>query len=423
MSITLGGIASAIGGAGALASLFGGGSGGTAPKAIIPPYEGNVGNSMFQNYMNMQTDPYGFAAYYNAPGYQNMMVQPPYGQPSQSSNPSISGAIGGGGMGSNGPGGYGQSSGQGGMNGPTVGQLTNAQATTPPATFPGYANQVFQSGFNNPYAQGMVGSAGQAGNIYGQSVNPLLYNAGMIQGAVPQQLGAAGSAFQAGLNTYNTSLDPQQTLYNQLLQQTQDQTNAGEAARGLATTGVGQGIANQNLNNFNIDWQNQQLARQLQGNQALNAGANALNAGVAGAGTTAQGVGNLFSQAAGAQGQVGALPYNAQNTMAGNQNTALSQQTQQLQNYMYPQQQNFNNALAYMGLGQAGQAGLNSANNAYNKLQYQNQQGIGQALGGFASSPIASTSLGALFGGAPIGTDTSTWNWLNNPSASLPELS
>lgn len=77
-----------------------------------------------------------------------------------------------------------------------------------------------------------------------------------------------------------TGFDPQNALYAQGFQQQQDQTNASNAMNGVAGTPYGAGIASQNNQNFNINWQNQQLGRQSQaantsqtlGNQAASQG-------------------------------------------------------------------------------------------------------------------------------------------------------
>jgi hypothetical protein len=111
-------------------------------------------------------------------------------------------------------------------------------------------------------------------------------------------------AFGAGGNILNTAFDSQQDLYNRTLQQVQDQTRAANEAAGVGTTPYGAGIESQAARNFNIDWQNQQLQRMIQGGQA-------------GAGLQA-GASPLFMQSAG-------LPYGAAQTIGGNQMGALGQ--------------------------------------------------------------------------------------------------
>lgn len=62
-----------------------------------------------------------------------------------------------------------------------------------------------------------------------------------------------------------TAFDPQQSLYNQQYQQMQDQQNAIDAMSGVASSPYGAGLAGNAAQNFNINWQNQQLNRQIAG--------------------------------------------------------------------------------------------------------------------------------------------------------------
>ena len=90
------------------------------------------------------------------------------------------------------------------------------------------------------------------------------------------------SLWQAGQNTYNTSLDPQNALRDRTQQQVVDASRAGQSARGIAMSPYGAGLENDAVRNFNIDWQNQKLQRQTQGTQAFSgAGNTAAHAGIA----------------------------------------------------------------------------------------------------------------------------------------------
>lgn len=75
--------------------------------------------------------------------------------------------------------------------------------------------------------------------------------------------------WQAGQQTYQTSLDPQRALYAQTAQQIQDQSRAADSARGIGMGGVSAGNENDAMRKFNIDWQNAQLGRQVQGTDAF----------------------------------------------------------------------------------------------------------------------------------------------------------
>ncbi len=123
-------------------------------------------------------------------------------------------------------------------------------------------------GFNLGSLTPLLGIGSGLSSMFGQkpAVDPAMLN----------------SLWQAGQNTYNTSLDPQGALYGGTAQRVQDQTRAGEAARGITMSPYGAGLENDAMRNFNIDWQNQQLGRQAQGTQAFaGAGNTAANAGIA----------------------------------------------------------------------------------------------------------------------------------------------
>lgn len=126
----------------------------------------------------------------------------------------------------------------------------------------GFTNPLFPAAagigagmINSPYAGGYQAGAGVAGGLGGT---------------------AAMNQFGAGGQILNTAFDPQQDLYNRTLAQTTDAARAGLAARGMADTPWGAGVENQAVRDFNMNWQNQQLARQIAGGQAgagLQAGA------------------------------------------------------------------------------------------------------------------------------------------------------
>ncbi len=259
------------------------------------------------------------------------------------------------------------------------------QAAQFAATNPQYANQAFQSQFNNPYAGQALQGAQQAGQM---------------------ATGAAGPAYGSGQNLINaqnqilqTSMDPQQALYNQLLQQTTDQTRAGEAARGLAMSPIGSQLESNALNQFNIAWQNQQLNRQI-------AGANA--AGTAGrTGVGLQGVGAQYMQ------QGSQYPYAQAQNIAQNQLGAIGANQAAMQGALTPQQQAIGNWLQYAGQGAQSQlqnASLQNAS-ALTGAGWGNavQSAIGGLSGLFPNTGSSSSGSSGLFpntgvygaGGAP----------------------
>ena len=120
-------------------------------------------------------------------------------------------------------------------------------------------------------------------------------NAGLYSGlsttGAGMGLSAAASAYGAGGNIFQQAFDPQQALYNKLFSQTTDTARANAMAAGLGTTPVGVGATDWAQNQFNINWQNAQLQRMMQGGQA----AAGLQAGAL----------PLWMQSAGAPWQVG----------------------------------------------------------------------------------------------------------------------
>ena len=245
----------------------------------------------------------------------------------------------------------------------------NSQAQTSP-----YFQQSLSQleGMNyQPY----LNAANQAGGMYGQA-------AGMAQGqsqGYGQQaqtaLGQQGAMYNAGNQVMQTAFDPQNALFAQTQQQLGDQINAGQAARGLGNSAEGASEYNQGMSNFDINWQNNQLARQTQGIGAMT---QANQAGVQ--------QGNLYgqdqsaalgamSQGAGYMGQSGSVPMQAQQYAAQQPGAAASA----YQAGMLSQQQLYGNvqtgALPYMGLGQGAQGQNYSAVSNQNA---QMTQGIGQ---------------------------------------------
>lgn len=264
---------------------------------------------------------------------------------------------------------------------------TNAinSLSNPLAPYTGQINSQLQSGIpqlqqlgQNVIAQlpGITGAYQNAGNYASNQAGLAASNA--------QGLTAAGQ------QVWNTALDPQKALYNRTLNQITQQDNAQQAARGLTMSPVGQELSNQAISNFNIDWQNQQLARQLAGLQGLgSAYGNATNMGVAGS--------NLMNSAAQNAYLGAAMP-----VQLGN---AALQAPLGLINSAYPllNAGNVANAaqaglgMQYMGLGQSGAAlGLNAAFgqagaqanglNSLGQLGSQVGNGIANAIQGIGNS-------------------------------------
>lgn len=164
-------------------------------------------------------------------------------------------------------------------------------------------SDIVSNTINNPFYGQSLAGAQQGAQYGGQTAAGAMQASQMLSGQMPGTLAAGNQVFQTGM-------DPQAALYNRSQQQTTDQTRAALAAAGLGGSPYAAGVEGQTMSNFNIDWQNNQLNRQLQGLQGLEGA----NASAAGLGASAMGLG---SGASGLAASSAALP---SNTYLGQQN-------------------------------------------------------------------------------------------------------
>lgn len=242
------------------------------------------------------------------------------------------------------------------------------------------ANQVI----NNPYAPGLQTSANNAGAALDQ-----IGNSARTQGQHITQ--NANQALPYSNQILNNAFDPQHALYDRTLQQVQDQSRAASSAAGLGTSGVGVGMENDAVKNFNIDWQNNQLARQNQGIQ----GYDSLLSSILGSLT---GGANLKQQGVNEIAEGGLLPYQAYNTPPTADLSALSS-AQSLN------QQSLADILSYLGLG------TNASGVANQSAQQANTN-----LSGIA------TGLGGLLGSSGSSGSSGTGQWLNPDTGILENI-
>lgn len=251
-----------------------------------------------------------------------------------------------------------------------------------------YYNQYLQSSLNNPYAAGMQTSANNAGTAYTNTGNTAIANSGILSDAAINLLGA-------GQSVWNTASDPQSALYNRTLQQLQDQIRVGQAARGITPSAYGDNLENQALSNFNIDWQNNQLNRQV-------TGLNALQGATGQAGTSMGDANSLGSSGAKEIAYGGSVPYSAYTSQLGDILTALSNYGQQTGDASNSLGLNTANSLLnYMnlGAGQSNQQGNFDISNWENQMAYDNYHN--QQIAGIADSILGGLSSGASYSGYP----------------------
>lgn len=224
----------------------------------------------------------------------------------------------------------------------------------------------------------------------------------MGQAAGQQQMGQAQNLYNLSSSLtpmaqqiYQTAFDPQGALYAQQLQQSQDAQNAMAAMYGVASSPYGAGLAAQNTNNFNIDWQNAQLGRQVQGAGAIQ-GLDSLSGSLAGQGAQLQNVGlNTYTQA-------GMLPYQTSQGIYGNNLSALGGYTGAASQALSPGYSADSQLGNYLSLGQNATS-INDARSAQlNAMQAAQMQGIGSTIGNLFGNGIGS-SFSNLFGGGQMG--------------------
>lgn len=248
-----------------------------------------------------------------------------------------------------------------------------------PTPFPKIADD-YGFGSGSPYLSTLLGIQGMnPNNVWtgskssgpgAQDYNNALALSNTGLGLLPQ----VGSVIQGGQQTFNqlspyigqaltAGFDPQNALYSKLFQQQQDQTRAENAAAGVATTPYGAALATQGDQNFNLAWQEQQLARQAQG---ANTASTLAGAGMGALSTGENTAGNLLGAAGGAI----SAP------------TQLTQQ--QISDYLNYINSSVNAASAFTsGTNAATNAGANSTNSLVNAQNAANagKGGIGGALG------------------------------------------
>jgi hypothetical protein len=150
-----------------------------------------------------------------------------------------------------------------------------------PAVLGGTMNMMGQTTGGSQYADPLLaGSVMRGGQGYDAAM-------GMLPGAT------AGLGY--GAQVMDTAFDPQKALYDRLYQQTTEHQNAINAQNGVAGSPFAAGLTGDAARGLDIDWQNQQLQRQIAGlgawdqaastaagnaSSLIGAGSNAWNSGV-----------------------------------------------------------------------------------------------------------------------------------------------
>jgi hypothetical protein len=252
--------------------------------------------------------------------------------------------------------------------------------SVPQAPSTGNAQSIFNSGLNTQYGIAGQAAAPVAGIVNNQYAGGYQTGANLTGSQAQTGSGnlfsSVNSALPYGQQILTTAFDPQNALYARTQQQVQDQAGAQLAASGVGSTPFGQGVMGQDLSNFNIDWQNNQLSRESQG---LSSYDSLLGSAASGYGAAT----NLGASGA-------ALPYDTSNAI-NNASLGALQTEQGL--YNTPTQTAGNWVQQVFG-DQMQQYG---AEEAQNQSFWGDIGGIAGTLGGWAG--LGNGGLGSLFGG------------------------
>lgn len=240
-----------------------------------------------------------------------------------------------------------------------------------------YANNIQ----NNPYAAGAQSGAVSGSNYALGTQIP------QLESAASNLTGLAQAGLPYGQQILQTGFDPQNSLYNRTAQQVTDQSNAINAMYGLGSSPAGAGLTQQALSNFNIDWQNQQLARQTQAAQGYSALATPIS--------------GLYQAGLGYTGQVAptmtgatAIPYSTYNTLQTQPMGAIANAANTVAGLYNPTTAAMASALGYLGTGTNASAAFNNAVNQNYANQIAGYNAAANANSGFLGG------LGGLVGGA-----------------------
>lgn len=197
---------------------------------------------------------------------------------------------------------------------------------------------------------------------------------------------------QAGMATYLRSLDPQNAMHDQMLHGVMERSGAGQAQRGIQIGGQGQAMSDEAGTNFEMDWSNQLLGRQVQGLSALEKAF----------GTAGQTGTNMLDASSNMMGMVpGALSAGAGSAYAPNllQSNYLSTLLQQMGGGMQqfginPLAQVQNQAIPFLNQGAgAGANAFSGGLNAFNSNTQMGATGMESLLTGMKG--LSTSNLGS----------------------------
>lgn len=245
---------------------------------------------------------------------------------------------------------------------------------------------------------GLINAAdrsGAASTNYGDLLQQLSQQQ---RGQIPQMQAAQDAIFKS-------SMDPRGELRSREEQHLIDQSNAINSMYGLGTSGVGGATTKQAVSDFGLNWENQQLARQLQGIQGMNTTNTAIGRDI---GASAQ----LYGGSPTAYMAGGATPLSAREHAAQAPMSAAQQYMGAMQQGLNPMYQLLNPQLQYMNYGVGANAGAFDASMRNAGFQSGQQYGSMNSLFQGLQNPNSFQQMQSFFGGgSPTvpGSDVSGW--------------
>jgi hypothetical protein len=256
-----------------------------------------------------------------------------------------------------------------------------------------FGGQAANSQYGAPYQQ----MANAAASQYNGNANLQQQYAGTLNGQASQAYGTANSLLNAGQQVYNMGLDPNQAEYNQGLNNLTQQTGATNSMYGLGSSGVGAGVQNQALGNYNIGWNAQQLQNAATGLSAYDSAASQAGNYNSLGNADLNGAVSMNNGAAQSMLQAGQTPYSTAQSIQATPGTLANTYGSYLNANAYgPAEAIQGGAQNYLNAGE----GVNAT--AFNAGS-QNAQNLGSSvasgLGGLGNAVQNAGGFANLFGG------------------------
>lgn len=188
--------------------------------------------------------------------------------------------------------------------------------------------QIAEQAGGDPYRSLALAGSSNAAEMGGGGAYNMQDMANRLGGSLDAQFGMRDKLMGTVDPLIQSGFDPQSALFNRSQSQLMDQTNAINAMSGLSGTPYGASAMAKAMSDFDIDWQNKQLARQVQGAGAAGNAAGAAGNAVAQAGNSATQAGSLYGQAAGLANTAAGLPSATYQKQLGNTLAALAARNQ-----------------------------------------------------------------------------------------------